>query len=1248
MKKLYKLCAVLMLGLLGMAPGMDLSAQTNFALTATAAHSSGGAAPDYGPALYNNGVIPVFGTAGTGVWGWVTSNGWIEYTWATPQPIAEVIFHNGTTGRIFTSLNIEYFNGTTYVPIVTGVTSSNAPEVTVVFPSPVTTTKLRFNNIAGSNPNFREIQARGTNTPCNDPTIVFPTTAVADADPDTLCQGVVNLSLTTAMPAASGITYQWQSAPAAAGPWTDIGAPQAASTLSLTSVVSTTYFRCQIYCNGNLQLTSSSKLVVTINPTPPAVTGGSRCGPGTVSLSASSVPGAAISWYDAPTGGAPIGTGSPFTTPFISNTTNFYAAASVGNTADSVAVPLASGNTTGVYHHMFLVSATNSITVTGIGIKCNNAVGTATSWDVYYRPDNYQLVAGANTSAAGWTLLSTVTNVPSAGTGAYTEISTTPLSIPAGSTYSLYVAPVGSSTHQYYSPALGTVASSNADASLIAGNRGSALFNCTTSGGMATVKLKYNKGCESPRVPVTATITPGPAFAVSNPAVVCNESTATFTVSSPVANYTSYVWSPVADLYTDAAASIPYTGSSATTVYFKSAAAGPHQFTVFATNTTGAQCTALDTVDVWVQPGNVSIVGEPDTICVSDSSKLTLSPGADYAPGSLQWEQSSNGTTYLPIPGANAVSYTTPIHSSEHYYRVRINSDAGFCLTPVKHLLIADPMVLSTTDSFHCGPGQVVLAATASANTEIRWYEDEEGGVPVATGSPFTTPYLTETDTFYVAAGTGSGGSGADTAMVPLSLGTTTGVYHHMFRVDAINEVNLKGIAIKCNNTVGTMTAWDIYYRPNNYTLTAGSNTSAAGWTLLASVSNVPSAGATTYTQITSNLNLNIPAGATYSFYIAPAAGTTHQYASSALGTLTGSNTDLEIRAGHRGSALFNCSTSGGMAVVRLNYAMSGCETPRIPVIASIGVTPDVDLGADVNQCIDENLAFVLDAGVQPPNSTFLWDDGTTSQVRAVDASGVYHVTVTNSIGCVERDTVSLTLLTNPQVDLGIDTTICTDVKLLLDAGNPGMDHFWSTGATTQTYLVTDPGTYGVTVTSDEGCISTDSITVTMSGLMPKSDGIFVSNDGQYTYKFNLVNPQNAIAFEWDFGDGGFSYEQSPTYTYDTEGIYLVKVTLYSTCGVFVDTQSANIVSVEPLVVDKNAFSIYPNPTRDQVYIQHTGSLKMQFITLYNTLGQVVYRAPADDQKKHTLHLSTLASGMYHVQIMTDKGMLSKKVELIK
>src|SRR5690606_18479367 len=120
-----------------------------------------------------------------------------------------------------------------------------------------------------------------------------------------------------------------------------------------------------------------------------------------------------------------------------------------------------------------------------------------------------------------------------------------------------------------------------------------------------------------------------------------------------------------------------------------------------------------------------------------------------------------------------------------------------------------------------------------------------------------------------------------------LSLGTTTGVYHHMFRVDAINEVNLKGIAIKCNNTVGTMTAWDIYYRPNNYTLTAGSNTSAAGWTLLASVSNVPSAGATTYTQITSNLNLNIPAGATYSFYIAPAAGTTHQYASSALGTLT-------------------------------------------------------------------------------------------------------------------------------------------------------------------------------------------------------------------------------------------------------------------------------------------------------------------------------------------------------------------------
>ncbi|MDR3184735.1 MAG: hypothetical protein LBT49_04955 [Prevotellaceae bacterium] len=72
-------------------------------------------------------------------------------------------------------------------------------------------------------------------------------------------------------------------------------------------------------------------LVVKEHPLPnnPTVTAGSRCGAGTVQLSATS-PDAVIDWYNVPTGGSvlPDGTGvSPFTTPSLTATTTFYAEA---------------------------------------------------------------------------------------------------------------------------------------------------------------------------------------------------------------------------------------------------------------------------------------------------------------------------------------------------------------------------------------------------------------------------------------------------------------------------------------------------------------------------------------------------------------------------------------------------------------------------------------------------------------------------------------------------------------------------------------------------------------------------------------------------------------------------------------------------------------------------------------------------------------------------------------------------------
>ncbi|MEO5776742.1 MAG: T9SS type B sorting domain-containing protein [Flavobacterium sp.] len=81
--------------------------------------------------------------------------------------------------------------------------------------------------------------------------------------------------------------------------------------------------------------TSTSMLIPTVSSTPTAP----RCGPGTVNLQATSTTGI-VYWYEFASGGLPLGTGDTFTTPSISSTTVYYAAAHYGTCPDISRIPV--------------------------------------------------------------------------------------------------------------------------------------------------------------------------------------------------------------------------------------------------------------------------------------------------------------------------------------------------------------------------------------------------------------------------------------------------------------------------------------------------------------------------------------------------------------------------------------------------------------------------------------------------------------------------------------------------------------------------------------------------------------------------------------------------------------------------------------------------------------------------------------------------------------------------------------------
>lgn len=72
------------------------------------------------------------------------------------------------------------------------------------------------------------------------------------------------------------------------------------------------------------------------------------------------------------------------------------------------------------------------------------------------------------------------------------------------------------------------------------------------------------------------------------------------------------------------------------------------------------------------------------------------------------------------------------------------------------------------------------------------------------------------------------------------------------------------------------------------------------------------------------------------------------------------------------------------------------------------------------------------------------------------------------------------TLVATPDAYLGADTLHLGDTLQLSVPMQPGATYLWSTGATTPTVLLTQGGTYSITVTTANGCTASDTIQVAL------------------------------------------------------------------------------------------------------------------------------------------------------------------------
>ncbi len=159
-----------------------------------------------------------------------------------------------------------------------------------------------------------------------------------------------------------------------------------------------------------------------------------------------------------------------------------------------------------------------------------------------------------------------------------------------------------------------------------------------------------------------------------------------------------------------------------------------------------------------------------------------------------------------------------------------------------------------------------------------------------------------------------------------------------------------------------------------------------------------------------------------------------------------------------------------GNVDVKLVVYGSNCADSTIQAI-TVNSLPAVDLGPDVDFC--EGTSTLLDAG--PGWVDVSWSNGDSTRRTTVSLPGDYSAMVTDGNGCVNSDTITVTELPAPVVDLGGDTVACTGTLVFLNAGNAGSTFSWNTGDTTQSIPVSQAGGYAVTVTGSNGCSGYDS-----------------------------------------------------------------------------------------------------------------------------------------------------------------------------
>ena len=253
------------------------------------------------------------------------------------------------------------------------------------------------------------------------------------------------------------------------------------------------------------------------------------------------------------------------------------------------------------------------------------------------------------------------------------------------------------------------------------------------------------------------------------------------------------------------------------------------------------------------------------------------------------------------------------------------------------------------------------------------------------------------------------------------------------------------------------------------------------------------------------------------------------------------------------------------IALADSNY----CGIDNTSITIQIVPPPVADITANHDTvCVGESVQFYQHAtggaNVYRWNfgvNTAWYTTGSGNLTYTYNSPGTYHVGsmvgVNGSSGCADTAWVTVVVLPNPSVSISANATAgCDSLVVDFTAATPNaVSWLWDmdngsaafNGIDPPLVLFDEPGNYHVSLTVENayGCSSDDDITIRVYESPQVDFSVFNLCEGELAQFSDLTvsaNNDNIVDWAWNFGDGGTSDQQEPTYLYNTTGSFLVEL----------------------------------------------------------------------------------------------------------